>query len=131
MEYQFSNTEFLNLLYLLPVFWALSILGYRRVSIVRIVLSILLRTFVYLLIVLVLAGFGWEEKSEQETNAVFLMDMSDSITQENKEWMWEYVKDTKGNMDKKIKKGLNKEILEKIICDIDATIITFSNSNAQ
>ncbi|MDR4497160.1 MAG: VWA domain-containing protein [Candidatus Scalindua sp.] len=106
MEYQFTNTEYLKLLYLLPLFWALSILGYRRVSIIRTVLSILLRSFVYLLIVLVLAGFGWEEKSKQEINAVFLMDMSDSITQENKEWMWDYVKDTNGNMGKKIKKGL-------------------------
>ncbi|GJQ60741.1 MAG: VWA domain-containing protein [Candidatus Scalindua sp. AMX11] len=106
MEYQFTNPEFLKLLYLLPLFWVTAILGYRRVSIVRTVFAILLRTLVFLPIVLVLAGFGWEEKSKRDMNAVFLMDMSDSISPESKEWMWEYVKDTEKHMGKKIKKSL-------------------------
>ncbi len=106
MEYQFANPEFLKLLYLLPIFWVSVIIGYRRVSIMRMIVSTLLRTLVFLLIILVLAGFGWEEKSKQEINAVFLMDMSDSISPESKEWMWNYVHDVEKNMDKKIKKSL-------------------------
>ncbi|MDR4503980.1 MAG: VWA domain-containing protein [Candidatus Scalindua sp.] len=106
MEYQFTNPEFLKLLYLLPVFWVSAMMGYRRVSITRTILAILLRTSVFLLIILVLAGFGWEEKSKREISAVFLMDMSDSISPESKEWMWNYVKDTEKNMDRKIKKSL-------------------------
>ncbi|MCP5006813.1 MAG: VWA domain-containing protein [Planctomycetes bacterium] len=73
---------------------------------VRTISTILLRTFVFILVVLVLAGFGWEEKVKRETGAIFLMDMSDSITPESKEWMWDYVKDAEKYMDKKIKKSL-------------------------
>lgn len=106
MEYQFTNHDFLKLLYVLPVFWITTVLGYRRLSPLRIALSTFLRTFVFLLVVLVLAGFSWKEKSKREISAVFLVDISDSVTQEGKEWMWDYVKDVEKNMDKNIKKGL-------------------------
>ncbi|MFQ5964659.1 MAG: VWA domain-containing protein [Candidatus Scalinduaceae bacterium] len=106
MEYQFTNPDFLKLLYLLPVFWITTVLGYNRLSILRILLSIFLRTIVFLLIVFVLAGFGWDEKSKREINTVFLVDTSNSITNENKEWVWNYIENLEKSMDKKIKKGL-------------------------
>ncbi len=106
MEYQFTNPEYLKILYALPVFWIISVLGYRHLSVLKITLSTLLRSLVFLLVVLVLAGFSGKEKSERDISAVFLVDMSDSITREGKEWMWDYVKDLNDSLDKKIKKGV-------------------------
>ncbi len=106
MEYQFTNPDFLKLLYALPVFWVAAIMGIHRLSFLRILLSIFLRTFVFLLVVFVLAGFSWTEKSKNEVSTVFLLDMSDSISQEGKKWMWDYVRDAEKNLDKKTKKGL-------------------------
>ncbi|MFV1974911.1 MAG: VWA domain-containing protein [Candidatus Scalindua sp.] len=106
MEYQFTNPDYLKFLYALPVFWIVAILGYRHVSVSKIILSAFLRSLVFLLVVLVLAGFSKEEKSEREISAVFLVDMSDSITWEGKEWMWNYVKDLNSSLDEKIKKGV-------------------------
>ncbi len=60
----------------------------------------------FLLVVLVLAGFSGQEKTKREISTVFLVDMSDSITWEGKEWMWNYVKDFSGSMDENIKKGV-------------------------
>ncbi len=81
-------------------------MGIHRLSFLRILLSIFLRTFVFLLVVFVLAGFSWTEKSKNEASTVFLLDMSDSISQEGKKWMWDYVRDSEKNLDKKNKKGL-------------------------
>ncbi|MEE8190895.1 MAG: hypothetical protein V3T79_04785, partial [Candidatus Scalindua sediminis] len=106
MEYQFTSPDFLKLLYILPAFWVTAIMGFRRLSFLRILLSIFLRTFVFLLVVFVLAGFSWNEKSKNEISAVFLLDMSGSINQEGKKWMWDYVRDVEKNLDKKTKKGL-------------------------
>jgi hypothetical protein len=106
MEYQFTSPDFLKLLYVLPAFWVTAIMGFRRLSFLRILLSIFLRTFVFLLVVFVLAGFSWNEKSKNEISTVFLLDMSGSINQEGKKWMWDYVRDVEKNLDKKTKKGL-------------------------
>ena len=106
MEYQFTNPEYLKFLYALPVFWIVSALGYRRLSVSKIILSVFLRSFVFLLVVLVLAGLSGKEKSQREISTVFLMDMSDSTNWEGKEWMWDYVKEINGSLDKKIKKGV-------------------------
>ncbi len=106
MEYQFTNPEYLKFLYALPVFWIVSTLGYRRLSVSKIIISTFLRSLVFLLVVLVLAGFSGKEKSQREISTVFLMDMSDSINEEGKEWMWDYVKEINGSLDKKIKKGV-------------------------
>jgi Mg-chelatase subunit ChlD len=61
---------------------------------------------VFLLVVIVLAGFSRKEESKREISTVFLVDMSDSITWEGKEWMWNYVKDLNDSLDEKIKKGV-------------------------
>ena len=106
MEYIFTNPGYLKLLYALPIFWIVAIFGYNRLSVSRILLSTFLRSLVFLLIVLVLAGLSREEKSEREVSAVFLVDVSDSITPEGREWMWDYVEEVGNGMDKKIKKGL-------------------------
>ena len=106
MEYQFINPEYLKFLYALPFFWIVSIFGYRHLSVPKIILSTFLRSLVFLLVVLVLAGLSAKEKSKREISTVFLVDMSDSITWEGKEWMWNYVKDLNGSLDKKIKKGV-------------------------
>ena len=106
MEYLFTNPGYLKLLYALPIFWIAAIFGYNRLSVSRILLSTFLRSLVFLLIILVLAGLSREEKSEREVSAVFLVDVSDSITPEGREWMWVYVEEVGNGMDKKIKKGL-------------------------
>ncbi len=106
MEYQFTNPEYIKLLYVLPAFWLTAIIGYRHLSISRIIASTLLRSMVFLLVVLVLAGFSWEENTKREINAIFLMDVSDSISVESKEWMWDYVKKANDGLDKKIKRGV-------------------------
>ncbi|MCP4264666.1 MAG: VWA domain-containing protein [Candidatus Brocadiaceae bacterium] len=106
MEYQFTNPEYLKILYALPVFWLAAIIGYRHLPVSRIIISTLLRTVVFLLVVLVLAGFSGEEKSKREISTVFLMDVSDSITEEKREWMWDYVKNVNDGLDKKVKRGL-------------------------
>lgn len=80
MEYIFTNPDYLKLLYALPVFWITAIFGYKRLSVARILLSTFLRSFIFVLIVFVLAGFSWKEKSKREISAVFLVDVSDSIT---------------------------------------------------
>lgn len=106
MEYIFTNPGYLKLLYALPVFWITAIFGYKRLSVARILLSTFLRSFIFILIVFVLAGFSWKEKSKREISAVFLVDVSDSITREGREWMRDYVEDVKNGLGKKIKKGL-------------------------
>jgi uncharacterized membrane protein/uncharacterized protein YegL len=106
MEYQFTNPDFLKFLYALPLFWVTAIMGFRRLSFLRILLSIFLRTFVFILVVFVLAGFSWNEKSKNEISTVFLLDMSDSISQEGKKWMWDYISDVEKGLDKKTKRGL-------------------------
>ncbi|GAX60691.1 hypothetical protein SCALIN_C13_0208 [Candidatus Scalindua japonica] len=105
-DYQFTNPDYLKFLYALPVFWIVSIFAYRHVSVLKIILSTFLRSFVFLLVILVLGGFSGKEKSKREISAVYLMDMSDSITLEGKEWMWNYVKELDGVLDEKIKKGV-------------------------
>jgi len=57
-------------------------------------------------VVIVLAGLSGKNESKREISAVFLVDMSDSITWEGKEWMWNYVKGLSGSLDDKIKKGV-------------------------
>ncbi|MGR3293059.1 MAG: VWA domain-containing protein [Candidatus Scalindua sp.] len=106
MEYQFTNPDYLKFLYALPVFWIVSIFVYRHLSVSKIILSAFLRSMVFLLVVIVLAGFSGKEKSTREISTVFLVDMSDSITWEGKEWMWNYVKDLNDSLDRKIKKGV-------------------------
>ena len=106
MEYLFTNPGYLKLLYALPIFWLVAIFGYNRLSVSRILLSTFLRSLVFLLIILVLAGFSLKEKSKREISAVFLVDVSDSITPEGREWMWDYVEEVGDGFDKKIKKGL-------------------------
>ena len=106
MEYQFTNPDYLKFLYALPVFWIVSIFGYRHLPVSKIILSTFLRSMVFLLVVIVLAGLSGKEKSKREISAVFLVDMSDSITWEGKEWMWNYVKDVNGALDEDIKKGV-------------------------
>ena len=106
MEYQFTNPEYLKLLFALPVFWIVSIFGYRHLSVSKIILSTFLRSIVFMLVVIVLAGLSVKEKSEREISTVFLMDMSDSITEEGKVWMWNYLKDLNGSLDDKVKRGV-------------------------
>ncbi|MCR4288962.1 MAG: VWA domain-containing protein, partial [Candidatus Scalindua sp.] len=106
MEYQFTNPGYLKFLYALPVFWIVSIFVYRHLSLSKIILSAFLRSMVFLLVVIVLAGLSRKDESKREISAVFLVDMSDSITWEGKEWMWNYVKDLSGSLDKNIKKGV-------------------------
>ena len=106
MEYQFTNPEYLKILYALPVFWLAAIIGYRHLPVSRIIISTLLRSIVFLLVVLVLAGFSREEKSKREISTVFLMDVSGSISEEKREWMWDYVKNINDGLDKKVKRGL-------------------------
>ena len=106
MEYQFTNPEYLKFLYALPVFWIVSIFAYRHLSVSKIIISTLLRSMVFLLVIIVLAGLSVKEKSEREISTVFLVDMSDSIAWEGKEWMWNYVNDLNGTLDEKIKKGV-------------------------
>ena len=106
MEYQFTNPEYLKLLFALPVFWIVSIFGYRHLSVSKIILSTFLRSIVFMLVVIVLAGLSVKEKSEREISTVFLMDMSDSITEEGKVWMWDYLKDLNGSLDDKVKRGV-------------------------
>lgn len=106
MEYQFTNPDFLKFLYALPLFWVTALMGFRRLSFLRILLSILLRTFVFILVVFVLAGFSWNEKSKNEISTIFLLDMSESISQEGKEWMWDYIRNTEKTLDEETKKGI-------------------------
>jgi len=106
MEYQFTSPEYLKLLYALPVFWIVSVLGYRHLTVSKIILSTFLRSIVFLLVVIVLAGLSVKEKSKREISTVFLVDMSDSITEEGRAWMWDYLKDLNGSLDKKVKKGV-------------------------
>ena len=106
MEYQFTNPDYLKLLYALPAFWIVSIFAYRHLPFSKIILSAFLRSMVFLLVVIVLAGFSGKEESKREISTVFLVDMSDSITLEGKEWMWNYVKDLSSSLDEKIKKGV-------------------------
>lgn len=106
MEYQFTHPEYLKILYVLPVFLVIAIIGYRHLPVSRIIISTLLRSFVFVLVVLVLAGFSMEEESKREISTVFLMDVSDSISVESREWMWDYVKNVNNRLDKKVKRGL-------------------------
>ena len=106
MEYQFTNPDYLKFLYALPVFWIVSIFAYRHLPVSKIILSTFLRSMVFLLVVIVLAGLSGKKESKREISAVFLVDMSDSITWEGKEWMWNYVKGLSGSLDDKIKKGV-------------------------
>jgi len=93
-------------LYALPVFWIVSTFVYRHLPLPKIIVSAFLRSMVFLLVVIVLAGLSGKKESKREISAVFLVDMSDSITWEGKEWMWNYVKGLSGSLDDKIKKGV-------------------------
>mgnify|MGYP003980299473 FL=1 len=106
MEYQFTNPGYLKFLYALPIFWIVSTFVYRHLPLPKIIVSAFLRSMVFLLVVIVLAGLSGKNESKREISAVFLVDMSDSITWEGKEWMWNYVKGLSGSLDDKIKKGV-------------------------
>ena len=106
MEYQFTNPGYLKFLYALPIFWIVSTFVYRHLPLPKIIVSAFLRSMVFLLVVIVLAGLSGKKESKREISAVFLVDMSDSITWEGKEWMWNYVKGLSGSLDDKIKKGV-------------------------
>ena len=106
MEYQFTNPGYLKFLYALPIFWIVSTFVYRHLPLPKIIVSAFLRSMVFLLVVIVLAGLSGKKESKREISEVFLVDMSDSITWEGKEWMWNYVKGLSGSLDDKIKKGV-------------------------
>ena len=90
MEFSFTNTTWLLLLLLLPVFiiagWPRSI--YRRT---RGILSLLIRLLLVTLIVLALAGFQVPQDANR-LGVVFLVDVSDSMSPRTQEAALEYVR---------------------------------------
>ncbi|MEE9584589.1 MAG: vWA domain-containing protein, partial [Candidatus Brocadiales bacterium] len=98
MDLQFEQPIFLKLLFLLPIIWGLSFLAFRRLPLWRIVLSAFLRSLVLALLILVLAGIHRVDEKPSDLALVFCVDVSDSISQENKTWVADYLKE----MDKKL-----------------------------
>ncbi|MCB7128316.1 MAG: VWA domain-containing protein [Candidatus Brocadiales bacterium] len=98
MDLQFEQPIFLKLLFLLPIIWGLSFLAFRRLPLWRIVSSAFLRSLVLALLILVLAGIHRVDEKPSDLALVFCVDVSDSISQENKTWVADYLKE----MDKKL-----------------------------
>lgn len=91
MDYEFTHPAFLRLLYVAPVFWLIAVLGIGKLAAWRLVLSALLRSIVFAVVVLMLAGIGAVEKSPVALKVVFLVDISDSMDDKSRGWIDEYI----------------------------------------
>jgi uncharacterized membrane protein len=106
MNLQLESSVFLKLLFLLPIIWALSFLAFGRLPLWRMIVSSFLRSLVLALIILALAGLGRVDKLSSELSLIFSADVSDSISQENKAWMANYIKEVDARLPSNIKRGL-------------------------
>lgn len=106
MDLQFERPIFLYLLCLLPIIWGLSFLTFRRVPLWRILLSSFLRSLVLALLILVMAGIHRVDKKPSDLAVVFCVDVTDSINQENKVWITNYLQEANEKLDKDTKRGL-------------------------
>ncbi|MEE9201501.1 MAG: hypothetical protein V3V45_08660, partial [Candidatus Brocadiales bacterium] len=106
MDLQFEQPEFLKLLFLLPIIWGLSFLAFRRVPLWRLVASTILRSLVFALLILALAGLHRVDKKPSDLTLVFSVDVSDSINDENKKWVNDYLEEVDKKLDKEIRRGM-------------------------
>ncbi|MFQ5862071.1 MAG: VWA domain-containing protein [Candidatus Brocadiales bacterium] len=106
MNLQFEQPVFLKLLFLLPIIWGLSFLAFRRLPLWRILLSNFLRSLVLAIIILALAGIHRVDNKPSELALVFCVDVTDSVAQENKVWITNYLKEMDEKLDRGIKRGL-------------------------
>ena len=106
MELQFERPILLYLSCLLPVIWGLSFLTFRQVPLWRILLSSFLRSLVLALLILAMAGIHRVDKKPSDLAVVFCVDVTDSIGQENKAWITDYLQETDKKLDKDTRRGL-------------------------
>lgn len=106
INYEFTYPIFLKLLYLTPIFWLVAILGIKRLPIWRLVLSALLRSIVFAVVVLVLAGMSRVEKSLKDLQIIYLVDVSSSIDNDGKEWIESYINEMDAQLSEEIKREL-------------------------
>ncbi len=106
MDIRFEYPIFLKLLFFLPIIWGLTFLAFRRLPLWRILLSGLLRCLVLALIILALAGIHRVEEKPSDLAVVFVADATDSVHQENKAWITDYLKEVDEKLDDNVKRGM-------------------------
>ncbi len=125
MNYIFTHPEFLKLLYCIPVFWLVAILGVKKLPAWRIVVSAFCRSLLFAAVVMVLSGLSLVEISQKDLNVGYMVDMSDSIDETGKQWMDNYVKEVDATLDKKTNRQLglfslrSQSIYESTLLNID------------
>ncbi len=90
LELGFDRPEFLWLLLLVPVFWALSFRCLASLGHVRRLMAIVLRTLVAALFICALAEIQLQRISDKVT-VIYLLDQSESIPRTKRELMRDYV----------------------------------------
>ena len=106
LNYEFTYPIFLKLLYLTPIFWFVAILGIKKLPIWRLVLSAILRSIVFVVVVLVLAGMSRVDKSLKDLEVIYLVDASNSIDNDGKEWIEGYINE----MDEQFTENIKREL---------------------
>ena len=86
----FDRPWFLLLLLLLPVMWVLSFNSLAGLGKWRRFFALALRTLVMLLLIAALAKTQWQKKTDKLT-VIYLLDQSDSIPEDKRDFMLEYV----------------------------------------
>ena len=109
MDYniQFTQPVFLKLLYFIPIFWLVALLGVKRLAIWKLVLAIVFRSIVVTVIILLLAGISSVEKNRAELKVIYLVDISDSIDNKGEEWIGKYINDINTKLSEDTKVELN------------------------
>jgi uncharacterized membrane protein len=106
MNIDFEHPGLLKLLFVIPVFWGLSALAFRRLPLWRLIVSNFFRGLVLASLLLCLAGLSRVEKLPGESALVFCVDVSDSISPENKAWIMNSITSIENRLDEKVRRGL-------------------------
>ncbi len=106
MNIDFEHPALLKLLAIIPIFWGLSVLAFRRLPRWRLVASNFFRGLVLVSLLLCLAGLSRVEKLPGEISVVFCVDVSDSISPGNKAWVMNSISAIEKGLGDKTKRGL-------------------------
>lgn len=106
MDIGFEHPGLLKLLLVIPVFWGISVLAFKRLPFWRLIVSNFFRGLVLASLIFCLAGLNRIEKQPGESSLVFCVDVSDSISPENKAWIMDSITTIEKGLDEEVKRGL-------------------------
>jgi len=83
---EFMRPLYLRYLWGIPLIWAVSVFASKRLTFPRLILALVLRTTLYTLLLLALAGLSLKKEISRPSSVIAAVDISDSMGDAGKEW---------------------------------------------